>query len=220
VRLAVIIAGTVVLLVSFLLLMTSYSDSSYLVPAIFAFILAGANLILGLLTRKSSGVVVPDDPSSPVKLSVDKAVLGPTIYTMAFSTKKLVLKRLSSTRITLLVALILAILGFAIIDILGAAMGGLTAFSIQEFITQNRRDDVERGNVLDSSGKGDLEFQYADVEKVELGRNRLRIHLKDKIFRIVISRKYPDKMRPVLVRVIGSLEKEDSSASAGKPSKE
>lgn len=219
-RLAIVIAGIVVLLVSVLLLTTSYNDASFLIPTIFGFILAGVNLTLGFLTRKSSGVMVPSDSSNPLKLSVDKAVMGPSIYSMAFSTKKLVLKRLSSTRITLFIVLVLAILGFAIIDILGAAMGGLTAFSIQEFITQNRRNRVEEGNVLDASENGDLEFQYSDIEKVELGRNRLRIYFKDRIFRIVISRKYPDKMRPVLVKLIGSLEKDESSVSTGKPAKE
>ncbi|HEX4921748.1 MAG TPA: hypothetical protein VFV92_13540 [Candidatus Bathyarchaeia archaeon] len=217
-RLSMLIAGTAILLVSFLLLQTALSDSDYLIPTIFGFSMAGVNLAFGLVTRKSGGVSVAENLSGPVKMSVDKGVMGSAIYLMAFSDKKLVLKRLASARITLFIVLLLAVLGFAIVTILGAAIGGLTAFSVQEFVTQRRRNVVEKGNVLDGSQRGDLEFQYSDMEKVELGRNRLRLYFSDRIMRIVISRRYPDKMRPALIKILGSKET-DELASSGKSSK-
>ena len=217
-RLSLIISGIVILVVSFLLLDLTLIDSVYLPATTLSFTFGGVNMAIGMVTRKSSGVRV-DQENTQVKLSVDKGVIGSTIYKMAFSDQKLVLKRLSSGRVTLLMALLLAIVGYAAAGLIGAAEGGLTAFSVQEFVTQRRRNLVEQGNVLDGSGKGDLEFPYSELDKVELGRNRLRLYLKKGILRIVISRRYPAKMRPALVKIIGSKESDEVSGSAGKPSK-
>jgi len=217
-RISMLISGIVILLVSFLLLSLALASPDYVLSAIFGFTMAGVNLLFGMVTRKSSGVRVAESSGNPVKLLVDKAVIGPSIYLMAFSDKKLVLKRLTSARITLFIVLILAVLGSAIVMILGAAIGGLTAFSVQEFVTQRRRNLVERENVLDGSQRGDLELQYSDIEKVELGRNRLRLFFSDKIVRIVISRRYPAKMRPALIQILGSIETDEASASTGKRS--
>lgn len=217
-RLSMLIAGIAILAVSFLLLQTALSDSDWWISTAFGFSMAGVNLAFGLVTRKSGGVSVAGNPSGPVRMSVDKGVMGSAIYLMAFSDKKLVLKRLTSARITLFIVLLLSVLGFTIVNILGAAMGGLTAFSVQEFVTQRRRNVVEKGDILDGSQRGDLEFQYSDLEKVELGRNRLRVYFNDRIIRIVISRKYPDRMRPALIKILGSKET-DELASSGKGSK-
>ena len=218
-RINLIIFGIVILAVSFLLLMASVADVTYLPATAFGFVLAGLNLLLGSITRKSSGVEIPVNPSSPVKMSVDKGIIGSTIYLMALSEDKLVLKRLSSGRVTLVTALLLAVIGYAIGGLIGAAEGGLTAYAVQEFATQRRRSVVENGNLLDASGPGDLEFDHSDIEKVELGGSRLRLYFTDRILRIVISRKYPERMRPVLIEVIGSLDDEESD-SPGKSSKE
>ena len=218
-RVNLFIFGIVILAVSFLLLEASIADVTFLPETVFGFVLAGLNILLGSITRKSSGVEVPENPSSPVKLSVDKGIIGSTIYLMAFSNDKLVLKRLSSGRVTLFSALLLAIFGYAIGGLIGAAEGGLSAYAIQEFVTQRTRNVVEKGNLLDASGRGDLEFDYSDIEKVELGRSRLRLYFANRILRIVISRKYPERMRPVLVKVIGSLNDEESD-SPGQSSKE
>jgi len=218
-RISMLISGIVILLVSFLLLPLALTSPDYVLPAVFGFTMAGVNLLFGAVTRKSSGVKIAESSSNPVKLLVDKAVMGPSIYLMAFSDKKLVLKRLTSARITLFIVLILAVLGFAIVTILGAAIGGLTAFSVQEFVTQRRRNMVEKGNVLDGSQQGDLEVQYSDIEKVELGRNRLRLFFSDKVVRIVISRRYPAKIRPALMKILGSKETDEASASTRKASK-
>lgn len=218
-RVSIILFGIVILAVSFLLLETALADMTYLPATVFGFVLAGLNILLGLITRKSSGVEIPENPSSPVKLSVDKGVIGSTIYRMAFSDNKMVLKRLSSGRVTLVAALLLAVFGYAIGFLIGAAEGGLTAYAIQEFLTQRRRNVVEKGNLLDASDRGDLEFEYSSLEKVELARTRLRLYFPDRILRIVISRKYSDKMEPVLVEVVGNLNAEESD-SPGKGSKE
>jgi hypothetical protein len=218
-RVSIIIFGIVILAISFLLLVATIADVTYLPGTVFGFVLGGLNLLLGSITRKSGGVEIPENPSSPLKLSVDKGIIGSTIYRMAFSDHKLVLKRLSSGRVTLFAALLLAVLGYAIGGLIGAAEGGVTAYAIQEFVTQRRRNVVEKGNVLDASGRGDLEFDYSDIDKVELARNRLRLYFPDRILRIVISRKYPNRMRPVLVKVIGTLN-DDELDSTGKGSKE
>ena len=222
-RLNLITSGILILVVGLLLLDftpmdSTLIDSVYFPTVILSFAFGGINIAMGATTRKSSGVRV-DQESARVKLSVDKGVIGSTIYTMAFSENKLVLKRLSSGRVTLLTVLMLAIFGFAAASIIGAAEGGLTAFSIQEFVTQRRRNLVEQGNVLDPSSKGDLEFPYSELDKVELGRNRLRLYLKKGILRIVISRRYPAKMRPALMKIIGSKESDEVSGSSRKPTK-
>jgi hypothetical protein len=180
------------------------NDTIYLETGLFGFILGGLNLLLAVFTRAGGGVDIPLNPQDPVKLFVDKAAMGTTIYSMAFSDHRLVLKRLSSGRVTVLAALILAIVGLFLAGLLGALMGGMTAFSLQEFATQKKREVVKKGDLLDASGRGDLEIPYGDLDKVELTRNRVRLYLKDRLVRIVISRRYSDKMRPVLQKLIGS----------------
>ena len=197
-------SATVMFVVGVLFYEVSLADPIYLNTALLGFILGGLNLLLAVFTRSGGGVQVSDNSQNPVKMLVDKAVLGTTIYTMAFADNRMVLKRLSSGMITVLAALALATMGLFLAGLVGALMGGLTAFSLQEFATQKKRELVKKGDLLDASGKGDLEIPFSDLEKVELTRNRVRLYLKDRLVRIVVSRKYPDKMRPTLQKLVSS----------------
>ncbi len=85
---------------------------------------------------------------------------------------------------------------------LGIIVGGITAFSSQEFLTQRRRDGIRTGNLLELSDRGDLEFPYEELDQVQLSGNRIQLYLKDRIVRIVISRKYSRILGPALEKVI------------------
>ncbi|HYU55464.1 MAG TPA: hypothetical protein VEL71_04510 [Candidatus Dormibacteraeota bacterium] len=194
-RINILIAGGLILAVSILLL------SSEIVASFFGFALGGLNIVIGILTRKAVGIVVPADQLGPLKLSLDKGVIRTNIYTIAFSDKKLVLRKLSSANLTVATALILALLGAALAGPFGIIVGGITAFSLQEFVTQRRRNEIKK-NLLDPSGHGDLDFPYDELEQVQLLGNRIQLRLKDRIVRIAVSRKYSRIMGPVLEKII------------------
>lgn len=198
------LAGIVVAGVGGLLLL----DPNYLQPSLFAVAWGGANIGLGFLTAKSEGVTVPSSPQDPIKMVVDRGVIGSTIYLMAFSNKKLVLRRLTSGGITVLMVAVLAIAGYISAYLIGGIAGGLTAFSLQEFLTQRKRTNTKKGNLLAASAKGDLEFDYDDIERVAVTRSRLRLYLEKGVLAIVISRKYPEQMWPILQRIMPSKTRE------------
>ena len=201
-RVSIIIYGIVIVAVGVLYLLYSSVNPDYFQVAIFALPLGGLILALGVVTRKAGGVRIPSNSQDPIRMVVDRGVVGSTIYLMTFSNSKLVLKRLTSGSVTILAVVVLAVLGLLFAGFIGAAIGGITAFSLQEFLTQRRRDGVEKRNLLSTAGRGDLEFAYDDLEGVQLAKSRLRLHLTNGIMGIVISRKYPAKMLPVLQSII------------------
>ena len=174
-------------------------------------------MIIGILTPKPVGMIVPTDQRGPLKLSLDKGVIRVSIYTVAFSEKKLVLRRLSSANLTVAAALTLAILGAFLAGPFGIVVGGITAFSLQEFVTQRRRDEVERGSILDASGRGDLEFPYGELEQVQLLRGRIQLYLKDRVVKIAISRKYSRIVGPILERIIPARVRPEAVPSGQDP---
>lgn len=195
-RVNILVAGGLILAVSILLF------DSEIVGSIFGFALGGLNVIIGILTPKGVGITVPAEDSGQISLSIDKGVIRTNIYALGFSEKRMVLRKLSSTNLTVVAALILAVLGAAIAGYFGIVVGGITAFSLQEFVTQRRRDEVMRGNILDASGGSDLEFPYDEMEQFQLLGNRIQIHLKDKVVRIAISRRSARILGPRLERII------------------
>lgn len=201
-RIAIIITGILILAVGVAFILDSQSDSSLFLPALLILGFGGLNLGFGIATSKSLGVSTPSSTGSGIKMIVDRGVIGSTIYVMTFSEAKLVLKKLTSGSVTIMAVLLFALVGFFVGFIIGAAVGGITAFSLQEFLTQRRRDTAMRGDLLNTSNKGDMEFVYADLDRVQLTRARLRLFLKDGILGIVISRKYPERMWPVLQKII------------------
>ena len=183
-------------------ILDSESDVRLFIPGLSVLAFGVLNLALGMWTSRGTGVSTPPDAPSTVRMVVDRGVVASTIYVMSFSDTKLVLKKLSSGTVTVLAVVIFAVIGYSFGFIIGAAVGGITAFSFQEFLTQRRRDRVLRGDLLDASGKGDMEFAYADLDRIQLTGARLRLFLKNGILGIVISRKYPEKMWPVLQKII------------------
>src|SRR6267143_124306 len=189
-------AGGLILAVSVLLV------NSEIAASIFGFALGSLNVIIGILTPRAVGIAVPADQAGPVKLSIDKGVIRTNIYTIGFSEKKMTLRKLSSENLTVVAALILAILGAVVAGPFGIIVGGITAFSLQEFVTQRRRDEVKRENILDALGSSDLEFPYDEIEQVQLLGNRIRIHLKERVVRIAISRRSARILGPMLEKII------------------
>ena len=170
--------------------------------SIFGFALGSLNVMIGILTRRAVGITIPTDQAGPVKLSIDKGVIRTNIYALGFSDKKMVLRKLSSANLTVVAALILAVLGAVVAGPFGIIVGGITAFSLQEFVTQKRRDEIIRGNILEASGSNDLEFPYDEIEHFQLLGNRIQIHLRDRAVRIAISRRSARALGPILQRII------------------
>jgi hypothetical protein len=210
-RINILTVGGLIVVVSILFLY------SVIVASIFGFMLGGLNIIIGLLTPRTWGVSVPDDQQAPLKLLLDKGVIRTRIYTVAFSEKKLVLRKLGSANLTVVTALLLALLGAASAGYFGIVVGGVTAFSLQEFVTQRRRDRINKGNPLEPSGDGDLEYPYDEIEQVRLLGNRLQVNLKDRLVRIAISRRYARMMGPVLGKIIPTKIQSDALPSGRAP---
>ena len=189
-------AGGLILAVSILLF------NSEIVATVFGLALGGLNVLIGILTPIAVGITVPAEEPGSLKLSLDKGVIRANIYTVAFSEKKLVLRKLSSASLTVAAALILALLGARLAGPFGIVVGGITAFSLQEFVTQRRRDEVKRGNILDASGSRDLEFPYDEIEQVQLLGNRIQLHLENRVVRIAISRRSARILGPMLEKII------------------
>ncbi len=158
--------------------------------------------MIGVLTARAVGIEIPADRAGPVNLFIDKGVIRTNIYAIGFSEKKMVLRKLGSANLTVVAALILAVLGAVVAGYFGIIVGGITAFSLQEFVTQRRRDEVKRGNILDSSADSDLEFSYDEIEHLQLLGNRIRIYLKDRVVRIAISRRSARILGPMLEKII------------------
>jgi hypothetical protein len=189
-------AGGLILAVSILLF------NSEIVATVFGLALGGLNMLFGILTPIAVGITVPAEEPGSLKLSLDKGVIRANIYTVAFSEKKLVLRKLSSASLTVAAALILALLGARLAGPFGIVAGGITAFSFQEFVTQRRRDKIKRENILDSSADSDLEFSYNEIEHLQLLGNRIRIYLKDRVVSIAISRRSARILGPMLEKII------------------
>lgn len=207
----ILIAGALVLAVSILLF------NSEIVASVFGLALGSSNLFIGILTPKSVGIAVRTEELGSLKLSLDKGVIKTSIYSVAFSDKKLVLRKLSSASLTVATALILSLLGAVLAGPFGIVAGGVTAFSLQEFVTQRRRSEIMQENILDPSGGGDLEFPYDEIEHVQLLRNRIQIHLKDRVVRITISKKSSGIIAPALERIIPAKIQSSSAPSERAP---
>jgi hypothetical protein len=193
-----LIAGGLILVVSILLF------NSEIAASIFGFVLGSLNVMIGILTARTVGIAIPADQAGPVKLSIDKGVIRTNIYTIDFSERTMVLRKLSSANLTVVAALILAVLGAVVAGYFGIIVGGITAFSLQEFVTQRRRGEIKRGNILDASVSSDLEFPYDEMERFQLLGNRIRIYLKDRVVRIAISRRSARILGPMLEKIIPS----------------
>ena len=202
-----IVTYSIVMLAVGALYLPYYSSDVYLETGFLALALGSLNLAFGMLTAKSGGVAISSDSRDPVKMVVDRGVVGSTIYVLVFSDKKIVLKKLTSGSVTILAVIVFALAGLSL-NLIGAALGGITAFSLQEFLTQRRRNATKKGDLL-SVSRGDLKFEYDDLKRMVLTKSRLRLYLQNGIMGIVVSRKYAAIMLPVLKKVAPSLIQEE-----------
>ncbi len=177
-----------------------------------------ANIVIGSVTARSSGVVSQPNRADGVKLLVDRGVFGTSVYQMGFFDKKLVMKRLASPSITIILALVVALVGFLIEGPLGALAGGLTAYSVQEFLTQRKRNKIEKASSLSTPSGRDIDFSYDDIDKVQVKGNRLLIFTGDRLARISLPRGYGKKIVPSLETLMPGLYEYEPEESLASPS--
>ena len=184
---------------------------SFPIGLLFSVPLAVLNIILGLVTKAPSGVEV--QPQFDTRLVVDKGVVRGSIYQLVFLDSKLILKRLSSVSVTVILALVLAVVGLGFLFIVGAFMGGITGFSLQEYLTQRMRNKI-KGEQLTSVGKNDIEIGYADLSEIRLGKSRLYLLSESNSFMASLPRGYSGKIRPILAKIFGSKSTTEESVRA------
>src|SRR5713101_6156181 len=139
---------------------------------LFSITITLVKIILGLVTRTAPGLEIQPE-SHNIRLVIDRGVIRASIYQLVFLNSKLILKRLSSVMVTVILALVLAVVGLEYLGIVGALMGGTTGFSLQEFLTQRVRNRIGSEMQLTSIGKGDIEIEYNDLSEVRLVKSRL-----------------------------------------------
>jgi|SRR5713101_4333166 len=203
-----ILAAGVTLLAVAIIFGLTYPDG-----LLFSLPLAVLNIILGLVTRKPSGLGVQPQ-SGGIRLVIDRGVVRASIYQLVFTDSKLVLKRLSSANVTIILPLMLAVLGFLFLFIIGALIGGITGFSLQEFLTQRMRNKVENEAALTTVGPGDIEIRYDDLSEIRLAKNRLFLLSETNSFAASLPRRYSGRISPVLAKTFGSKFRAEESLSA------
>src|SRR5260370_2712220 len=120
------------------------------------------NVILGIVTPNSPGLVFQPEQVGPVKLIVDKANSRSGTYELVFSDSKLTMKKLASRGGIMAVALIFAIIG--------GLVGGVTGYSLGELVTQRRRDRIPREKSLLTMTNRDVERPYQKKSHGRLNR--------------------------------------------------
>ena len=161
------------------------------------------NIILGLITRTPPGLEIQPE-SANIRLVIDRGVVRASIYQLVFLNSKLVLKRLSSVMVTVILAFVLAVVGFGFLFIVGALMGGITGFSLQEFLTQRMRNKIGTEMQLTSLGKSDFEIDYNDLLEVRLVGSRLYLITETNSISASFPRGYSRKLESILADIFGS----------------
>src|SRR2546422_1522431 len=203
-----ILAGGVTLLAVAIIFGLSYPDG-----LLFSLPLAVLNIILGLVTKAPPGFEV-QPRTGGIRLVIDRGVVRASIYQLVFTDFKLVLKRLSSANVTIILPLMLAVLGFLFLFIIGALIGGITGFSLQEFLTQRMRNKVENEAALTVIGPGDIEVRYDDLSEIRLAKNRLFLLSETNSFAASLPRRYSGRISPVLAKIFGSKFRTEESLGA------
>ena len=183
-----------------LALLFGVSDSTGL---FFSIPISILNIILGLVTRAPPGLEIQPE-SARIKLVIDRGVVGASIYQLVFLNSKLILKRLSSVMVTVILAFVLAVVGLTFLFIVGALMGGITGFSLQEFLTQRIRNKIGSEMELTSVGKNDIEIEYGDILEVRLVKSRLYLIAGIKSLSASFPRGYARKIEPMLTNIFES----------------
>ncbi len=191
----ILVAG-VTLLALAVLFGVSYPDG-----LLFSIPVSVLNIILGLITRTPPGFEIQPE-SNNIRLVIDRGVVRASIYQLVFLNSKLILKRLSSVMVTVILAFVLAVVGFAVLFIVGALMGGITGFSLQEFLTQRTRNKIGTEMQLTLLGKNDIEIDYNDLLEVRLVKSRLYLISENSTLSASFPRGYSGKIGPILAASI------------------
>ena len=173
------------------------------------------DVALGMMMPVPSRVSSQPENGSTARVLVDRGVYRTSVYQLAFFDHKLVMKRLATSRTTVLLGLILTLVGAVLVGnpLVGAADGGLTGYVLQEFITQKRRERILNGKLLKTAGSGDVELFYAKVNDVQVVGHRMLVSVADQVYRISFPRGYTSVLRPALEKMIPTLY----SAEATRP---
>src|SRR6266568_1769369 len=176
---------------------------SYPPGLLFSLPISTLNILLGLLTRALPGIEI-QPPFAGIRLVVDRGVVRASIYQLVFLDSKLILKRLSSVTVTVILAFVLAIVGLEVLGIIGALMGGITGFSLQEFLTQRLRNKIGSEMQLTSVGESDIEIEYDDLSEVRLVKSRLYLITHSNSLSASFPRGYSRKIEPMLANIFES----------------
>ena len=207
-----ILTAGVVLLGLALLFGTSYPNSLF-----FSMPFSVLNITLGLITRAAPGIEDRSESAS-VRLVVDRGVVRASIFQFVFLDSKLILKRLTSVMVTVILALFLAIVGLELLGIIGTLMGGITGFSLQEFLTQRTRNKIGTEPQLAATRRNDAEVQYSDLSEVRQIGSRLYFIRKNGSLVASFPRGYMMKMRPTLENIFDEKFVDEESFRAAKAS--
>src|SRR3989441_6049284 len=186
---------------------------AFLFVVLFGIPISILNTILGLITRTPPGLEFQPE-SAKIRLIIDRGVVRASIYQLVFLNSKLILKRLTSVMVTVILALVLAVVGFEVLGIVGALMGGVTGFSLQEFLTQRMRNKIGTEMQLTSVGESDIEIEYDDLSEVRLVRSRLYLITHSNSLSASFPRGYSGKIRPMLANIFGSKFTDEESVRA------
>jgi hypothetical protein len=192
-----ILAAGVTLLALALLFGLSYPEG-----LLFSIPISILNIILGLAIRKPPGLEIQPE-SANIRLVIDRGVVRASIYQLVFLNSKLILKRLSSVTVTVILAFVLAVVGLEVLRI-GALMGGITGFSLQEFLTQRMRNKIGSEMQLTSVGESDIEIEYDDLAEVRLVKSRLYLITHSNSLSTSFPRGYSRKIEPMLASIFES----------------
>ena len=116
--------------------------------------------------------------------------------------------------VTVILAFVLAVVGLTFLFIVGALMGGITGFSLQEFLTQRMRNKIGSEMQLTSVGKSDIEIEYDDILEVRLVKSRLYLIAGNKSLSASFPRGYSRKMKPMLENIFESRFTSEESVRA------
>ena len=166
------------------------------------------DLALGVIMSVPSKVSSQPENGSTARVLVDRGVYRTSVYQLAFFDHKLVMKRLATSRTTILLGLLLTIAG-AVLEtgnlLVGSAAGGLTGYVLQEFITQKRRERILKGRSLATASLADVELFYEKIDDVQVVGNRMVVSVADRVYRINFPRGYTSSLRPALAKLIPSI---------------
>jgi hypothetical protein len=152
------------------------------------------NILLGIITPKAPGVALQPNASGPVRLIIDKVVVRASIYQLVFLDAKLVMKKLTSRTITVGAGIVFAALG--------GLVGGLTGFSLEEFLAQWKRDKIRKQNTLTTLAAGDIEILYSSMSQVRLTGTSLDVLTGNRTLIMNFPWGYAHEIAPSLRKII------------------